>query len=105
MNREIARLKAERDRWRAECERIALERDYLLRFVGGLAEAVAEGNYAKVREIDGGPAVDIIARYPSLYAGHKAAEGLQTLRRMFRLDRLAAATDFRELRIDIDVSR
>jgi hypothetical protein len=105
MNREIARLKAERDRWRAECERISKERDYLFRYVNDLAEAVAEGNYAKVREIDGGPAVDIIARYPSLYAGLKAAEGLQTLRRIFRLDRLAIAQDFRELRIDIDVAR
>jgi hypothetical protein len=105
MNDEIRKLKAERDRWRAEYERAASQRDYLIRFLGGLAEAVAEGNYVKVQEIDGGPAVNIIARYPRLYAGLRAAEGLQTLRRMFRLDRLADATGLRELKIDIDVSR
>jgi hypothetical protein len=38
MNDDIARLKAERDRWRAECERAANERDYLLRLLAELCE-------------------------------------------------------------------
>jgi hypothetical protein len=105
MNNEIAKLKVERDHWRAECQRAANERDYLLRFLSNFAEALVEGNYARVREVDGGPTVDIIARYPSLFAALQAIEGAQTLRRIFRLDRLGAATSFQELKIDIDVSR
>lgn len=103
MHKDIRKLRAERDYWRAEYERVASERAYYIRVVAELAEAVAEGDYAKVAEIGGGPAVDVIARYPSLYAALKAVEGLRTLRQMFRLSRLTPATNFRELKIDIDV--
>jgi hypothetical protein len=105
MDKEIRRLMAERDYWRGEYERAAGERSHLVSFLGNLAEALTEGDYVSVAEIDGGPAVNITARYSSLYAVLKAAEGLQTLRRIFQLDRLAAATGFRDLKIEIDLSR
>jgi hypothetical protein len=100
MTNEIAELKAERDRWRARAELAEAERRYLIQFLIELAHALTEGNYVKVAEVDGGPAVHITARYSSLYAGLKVAESLQTLRRMLRLE--ALASDFSEMTIDID---
>jgi hypothetical protein len=104
MDEEIRKLMAERDHWRALYERAAGQRAHLLRFLGDLAEAAAEGNYVSIAEIEGGPVVNVTARYSSLYAALRVSSHLQTLRRMFRFDRQAAA-GLREMKIHIDPSR